>query len=199
MIDRVKCTRSVALLMGVAAVGLSGCRSAEVRSTNEAVCFPPLPEQSAAPIQLVSCPIDIGEDRLAFFVGVRNLAEHPLRVRLRFEPRSEFDIRVRRLGEGVVLPADLWEGASIGLEPSTYVLPRGGVAGRIMDVSCLQRDFGPELEPCGQLYDFRPGEYEVSFEYRDIWVCLEELAVPCDPTPTWSGTLESVVHHLTIR
>jgi len=157
------------------------------RNDAEARCLDAGPEEAQNPVSLIACALD-GGSGLRFFVGVRNLDPGPIRIRTRLEPFNEFEVHVREVGGEAVRPGDIWEPASLDLVHTTYLLPRGGVFGRTVDLACLQRDFGPELEPCAATYRPTPGEVEVWFRYVDLWVCFDD---PCDEPRTWTGTVES--------
>jgi hypothetical protein len=180
-------------------IAIAACQASRIETGNGEQCLGASARAAGNPVGLVSCPIDVGEDRLEFFVGVRNLTDEPLRVRVRLEPFNEFQVQVRERGGDVVSPAHLWEPASIGLERSTYLLPRGGVLGRVIDLACLQPDFGRDLDPCAAVYELAAGEFEIQFEYEEVWVCLEDFTEPCEQDPSWTGTIEGATHSVSIR
>jgi len=168
--------------------GLASCQGSHEVADARTECLDAVARGSADPVELVSCRVSSGENDLRFFVGVRNVDAGPLKVRVRLELFNQFEVRMRRVGGEVVPPENIWEPADVGLDQVTYLLPRGGVLGRVLDLACLQPDVGAALEPCARAYDLGPGEFEVWFEYADIWVCRDE---PCEQDQTWSGSIES--------
>jgi hypothetical protein len=54
-------------------------------------------------------------------------------------------------------------------------LPRTGVLGRVFDLGCDTRDYGPPL-PCESLADWGSGTYELRVQYPELEICLDR---PC--------------------
>ena len=181
--------RTAPLLLIVATVG---CATSD--SSAEVGCLDEGGVRTSDPVALVACPL-AGGSGLRFFVGVRNLDQGPVKVRMRLEPFNQFEVRVQQMGGEALTPQNIWEPASLDLESTTYLLPRDGLQGRIVDLTCLQRDFGPALDPCAAAFEPGAGQVEVWFRYTDMWVCFDD---PCDQNQTWTGTLESARRRVTI-
>jgi hypothetical protein len=186
--------RTVALVLVIfVSAGCSG-RSDPGAERPASEC-PPVGEASAeSPLTLVSCRPGAPPSSLSFFVGLANTSAEPLSVAARFEPFSRFSVHAADVSGRELEPAVIWESSDIGLELSTHLLPRGGVFGRWIDLSCGTPDFGGALE-CRPMFDFTPGMYTVWFEYEDLTACLGGV---CADSTTWTGSLTSRSNELRI-
>lgn len=166
-----------ALLVVVTAVSLVAC-SGRPEQRVSTPCHTSTADP-AVPLQLVACvakPTGNGAGP-SFFVGLKNTSSEPVWVRARFEWSAA--VQVRRL-DGELGPKHWEEPATIPFRMTTYLLPRGGVVGRDLDLGCMVPDIGTESRPCYSVFDWEPGEYEFRFDYVAFAFCQGESCGPGD-------------------
>lgn len=136
---------------------------------------------------LVACPVaPVLSGNVRLFVGLVNLDSRPRTVSARFEVFGPLAIEVTTPDGRVLDPLLTWEPQTFGAEFDPYLewmLPRDGVLGRIINLSCVVEDVqhGPETGACEPLYDLPRGQQlRVVASLRSVVLCEE---TPCEERP----------------
>lgn len=125
---------------------------------------------------------------------LENLRDGPLWVRFRFDLQVSLEATVRRPSGEPVSSHSLsggWEPYVLDDRLTLIPLPRNGVIGRILNLSCDVTDYSEVDEGggCSELFSFaEPGAYSLRFRYQDAWAC--EVS-PCEPPQGVQGDLST--------
>jgi hypothetical protein len=141
--------------------------------------------ENSPPLQLVVCSTADSYDalRVPIFIGIRNLGIRPYIVDARFDIFGDLGVQVfGPEGERREFRSS-WEPGDVSAEREPYfqyVVPNGGVFGRVIDLACDVEDLEPrDRADCQPLVDFdRGGVYNVRVEHVRVGVCE---GFPCLP------------------
>jgi hypothetical protein len=174
-----------AMTLGVAGCGTGGAQVAEQPQT----CSPVPAADAEQPLQLLACMLDAevqAGDPIRVFVALANTGDGPVLTRARLDLGSFLLITVEdEAGQN----QDMWVGEPGHFDEATtdITLPRGGIVGRVINLTCDPGGYRSADAPCFAELDInQPGTYRIALSYA----VLCGLA-GCPPDHPWVGTLSA--------
>lgn len=139
----------------------------------------PCAEQTAndpVPVAFFACPQRGNRDTsVSILVGIKNLSSQPQLLRTHLDVNGGLGVHVIGPDGQPRAPANSWEPASVmkhTLPLQQYWLPRGGVMGRIIDLSCDGPEYTGAPSKCLPLYEFdQPGTYSIRLSSDATYWC----------------------------
>lgn len=183
--------KSQALVMTLA-LGTAGCIRGDAQEAAGVLeCNPSevVTTSSSEPIQLVVCILDpevrVG-DSIRVFVGLKNVSDGPVFTRARFDLGAFLLIRIEN-ERGDQQDIFVGEPGHFDQSMTDIMLPRGGLIGRVLDLSCDQGGYRRADVRCfSELELSKPGLYRVFLSYAVL--CGKE---GCPEGHPWVGRLSA--------
>jgi hypothetical protein len=177
------------LLTMVIASAAVGCEVGEAQVAGSDCDFLPADGTSVESLQLVACILDpqprIGEP-IRVFVALANAGRDPVFTRARLDLGAFLLVRVEDQ-EG--RRQDMWVGepGHFDEETTDIILPRGGIIGRVIDLTCDQGGYrSAEVRCFSELSLREPGLYRVHLSYAVL--CGQ---AGCPDGHPWVGRLSA--------
>ncbi|MCG8467572.1 MAG: hypothetical protein MJB57_05090, partial [Gemmatimonadetes bacterium] len=170
---------------------VAACSQASGRQTEQSQVCPRLPEASenGAELRLVACLLDddvVPGNSVKVFVGLANDGEEPILTRARLDLGAYLLIRVEaEMGRQV--ETFVGEPGHFPEEVTDILLPRGGLVGRVFDLTCDPGGYRSADVRCFSEASFdEPGTYTISLSY-DVSCGV----AGCPHEHPWVGRLEA--------
>jgi hypothetical protein len=177
---------AIVALLCAAQVGCNNQREDSVSSGAQANCVTKVSE-SHADLAFVACSLQglYEASSVPVFVGIRNLHSGSQLVRAFLDVNGGLSVIVVDPNGNTLEPKEWWEPASITPETlplRQYLMPRGGVMGRVVDLACDGMEYEGTPD-CGELFDFsEPGVYVVQLRNEETRLCPDLCRLPSGPT-----------------
>jgi hypothetical protein len=162
---------------------IAGCNG-RGRALQTGVDAPGTVDGQPVPVAFVACPMQqaFDGDSVNLLVGVRNLGADDQMLITSLDVMGGLGVTVTDPRGRQLHPMNSWEPADAPPGRPTlgqYLLPRGGIMGRVINLACDAMEPGGLVMPqCVPLYSFAErGRYTVRLEHRGTSWC----PAPCDP------------------
>lgn len=181
---------------------LHACSRRPSDQTRSPECWEHNDQRDTAFLDLFACPLEGVQSpgAVRVFVGIRNSSQHPLLVDARFDLFGSLDVSIRDTEGQILRPRTWWEPGDVQPHAEPYfqwVMPRGGIIGRVVNLSCDFEDLEPfdENATCHPLYHFQEGVYTAEFRFGPIRVCS---GIRCAEGGEWEATLTAKPANITV-